>query len=128
MGFVGVEVDVAVGRRETGGSVAWGVPIALPVGVDVRRDKSLLSMMFLGLMGDRGSTRDSFWVATDEFNDPVCWWWFCDRKKVENPDAGVLGVLVSLFGVEYRSSIVCCEGVAVLVPPGCGRFFSCSVQ
>lgn len=96
-----------------------------PVGVDVNKEASLVSMIFLGLMGEIGSVIDSF--AKDELMELVC-----DRKNVENPDPGVLGVLVSLFGVEYKSSMLAL-GVVVVVfvvvdALGAGRFFSCSVQ
>lgn len=100
-------------------------PLWLPVGVEVSREASLVSIMFRGLIGEIGSVIESLFVTADEFKELVC-----DRKKVENPEAGVLGVFVSLLGVEYRSSIFCgccccccLEGVI-----GGWRFFSCNVQ
>lgn len=97
-----------------------------PVGVEVSKDASLLSMIFRGLIGEIGSVIESFVAVVVEEVFRV---FAGDRKKVENPDAGVLGVFVSLFGVEYRSSIFagCCLGVVGGTTAG-GLFFSCNVQ
>lgn len=92
------------------------------------KDASLLSMIFRGLIGEIGSVIESF--VTVVVVEEVFRVFAGDRKKVENPDAGVLGVFVSLFGVEYRSSIFagcCCLGVVGGTTAG-GLFFSCNVQ
>lgn len=91
------------------------------------KDASLLSMIFRGFIGEIGSVNESFVAVVVEEVFRV---FAGDRKKVENPDAGVLGVFVSLFGVEYRSSIFagcCCLGVVGGTTAG-GLFFSCNVQ
>lgn len=117
--------------RSSSLNFGFGDPVAMrltpiedsPVGVDVNKDALLLSIMFRGLIGEIGSVIDS--LATDEFKEAGV---ACDRKKVENPEAGVRGVLVNLFGVEYKSSTFDkCLGV-VVVEVVVGLFFNCNVQ